>query len=164
LKVKGYIFDALIFLVLLMVIHVLHVLLFKPTVTLYAALFDCIIASLSTAIFARRDKRLTATRKLFFVVLLQAGIILAILGPTVIDRSLSLYLLTKISESGGKVELAGFNELFISGYIEDFDVIEVRLTEQLKSGTLIVVEDHIQLTKIGRAVVYLASIYNNLKR
>jgi hypothetical protein len=80
------------------------------------------------------------------------GFILAISIPTVIDRSLSFYILEKLQQRGGSIQLAKFDYIFTVEYMREHRLVDVRLTEQEKSGTLVVNEGCVILTEKGDKV------------
>ena len=78
------------------------------------------------------------------------------------QRSLSLYLLHKISAQGG---VATKNEMIYAisvQYPAEMDVYQQRLTEQIVSGNIILEVNEIKLTNSGRAVLWISKIINRL--
>jgi hypothetical protein len=145
-----------LFVGLLLCIYYIHISFFKVNVVLYSALLDGLIASAIGAAFLLcmgyfRD--LIAFEKLQLAVIwLLASYIFAISIPTVIDRSLSLYLLEKIQQRGGGVRLDRFEDVFTKEYVKEDQLIAVRLTEQLQSGTITVQNGCVKLTARGQAL------------
>jgi hypothetical protein len=74
-------------------------------------------------------------RAQLLVIMLLAGYALAISVPTVIDRSLSFYILEKLQQRGGGIRYAAFEQVFTQEYLKEHRLVDVRLTEQLESGT-----------------------------
>ncbi|WP_216074005.1 hypothetical protein, partial [Acinetobacter baumannii] len=66
---------------------------------------------------------------------LLGGYVFAISVPTVIDRSLSFYILEKLQQRGGGIREDAFRQVFTEEYVREHHLVEVRLTEQLQSGT-----------------------------
>jgi hypothetical protein len=77
------------------------------------------------------------------------GYIIAISLPTVIDRSLSFYILEKLQQRGGGIQLAKFPYIFTVEYMREHKLVDIRLTEQSKSGTIVIDGDCVRLTEKG---------------
>jgi hypothetical protein len=77
------------------------------------------------------------------------GYAVAISGPTVIDRSLSFYLLEKLQQRGGGIQQNRFAEIFTGEYMREHRLVDIRLTEQLQSGTIEIVDGCVLLTSKG---------------
>jgi hypothetical protein len=69
--------------------------------------------------------------------------------PTVIDRSLSFYILEKLQQRGGGILQSRFAEVFTQEYLKEDRLVDVRLTEQLQSGTIRIENGCVQLTPKG---------------
>jgi len=127
-------------------------------VVLYSAIFDSTLASIITIIILWNRsyfKLFTRFEKLqIFLIYLLIGYSLSISIPTIIDRSVSIYLIEKIKSNGGSVKKSALKEL-VKDYITELQVIEVRLTEQLKSGNIIIENECVKLTKRGKIVSWL---------
>jgi hypothetical protein len=80
---------------------------------------------------------------------LLAGYAFAISVPTVIDRSLSFYILEKIQQRGGGIKLDSFEQVFTQEYVKEHRLVDVRLTEQLESGTIQINNGCVKLTEKG---------------
>ena len=93
------------------------------------------------------------------VIYLLIGYALAISVPTVIDRSLSFYILEKIQDRGGGIKKSKFNEIFSKEYLLEHQLIKVRLTEQLESGTIIIENDCVKITKLGQAMAFFSHYF-----
>lgn len=126
---------------------------FKVDVVFYSAIWTavfsliiqtCIINMLSVFMtFSRFEK----FQHLIGCALL--GYVLAISVPTVIDRSLSFYILEKLQQRGGGIQLAKFNYIFTVEYMREHRLVDIRLTEQIKSGTLLIDNGCVKLTHKG---------------
>ena len=77
------------------------------------------------------------------------GYAVAISVPTVIDRSLSFYILEKLQQRGGGIQLSKFNYIFTEEYMREHRLVDIRLTEQVASGTIVVDGDCVKLTAKG---------------
>jgi len=86
------------------------------------------------------------------VIRLLAGHALAISVPTVIDRSMSLYILEKIQQRGGGIKLDRFAAALTKEYMAGHRLVDVRFTEQAESGTLEIVSGCVELTVKGKAL------------
>lgn len=95
--------------------------------------------------------RLNSFEKLqHFITCLLLGYILAISIPTVIDRSLSFYILEKLQQRGGGIQLSKFEQIFTGEYMREHRLVDIRLTEQSESGTIRIEGDCVRLTEKGR--------------
>jgi len=65
-------------------------------------------------------------------IFLLVGYSIAISIPTVIDRSLSFYILEKINQRGGGIQLERFEEVFTREYVKEHRLEDVRITKQLE--------------------------------
>jgi hypothetical protein len=95
---------------------------------------------------------------LFFILLL-IGYSFSISLPTVIDRSLSFYFLEKIKQHDGAINRNAMNEIFINDYMIEYKLVEMRLTEQLSSGTIEILDGCIVLTERGYLVTKFSSFF-----
>ena len=83
------------------------------------------------------------------VIWLLLGYAFAISVPTVIDRSLSFYLLEKLQQRGGGIRQDRFQDVFVKEYMVEHRLVDVRLTEQLESGTIRIQNGCVRLTPRG---------------
>ena len=95
------------------------------------------------------------------VIWLIAGYALAISVPTVIDRSLSFYILEKIQQRGGGIRQDSFEQVFTREYVREHHLVDVRLTEQLESGTIVIENGCVLLTPKG---VFIAGFSRNFRQ
>jgi len=151
--IKG-VFICLIFVFILFPIYLVHVKFFHVDVVFYSALYDALIATGMTCLvlcFAPYFKVFNSFEKLLLIlVLLLGGYAFAISIPTVIDRSLSFYILEKLEQRGGGVKQSALEDIFTQEYVKEYRLIDVRLTEQVESGTIEIVNDCVKLTRKGR--------------
>ena len=147
---------SLLFLVVLSVVYIVHVNYLKVNVVFYAALQDVFISVviMSILIFSvLKIKSLNIFEKeLLVIVWGLTGYCLAISVPTVIDRSLSFYILEKISQRGGGIRLENFEDVFVKEYLHEHRLVDVRLTEQQQSGTIIINDGCVNLTEKGQLI------------
>ncbi len=87
------------------------------------------------------------------------GYILAISVPTVIDRSLSFYILEKLQQRGGEIKLNQFEKVFTQEYLQEYRLVDVRLTEQLESGTIRIKNGTVKLTEKGDNIASFGQMF-----
>ncbi len=144
---------SLFFVALLLCSYWVHITFFRVNVVLYSAIVDSALATVVAAalLFGWRYFRifnLFEKLQMAFIWLL-AGCIFAISIPTVIDRSLSFYILEKIQQRGGGIQLDKFEEVFTKEYVKEHRLVDVRLTEQQELGTIIIENGCVKLTDRG---------------
>jgi hypothetical protein len=141
---------------LLLAIYVLHVRYVPVNVVFYSAILDAVIATFLAA-------TLVATIRWFKVftrfetlqlccIWLLLGYSFAISVPTVIDRSLSFYILEKLQQRGGGIKLDAFDQVFTQEYVKEHRLVDVRLTEQQQSGTVEIKDGCVKLTAWGQTI------------
>jgi hypothetical protein len=144
---------SLLFLVLLFGIYWFHVRYVRVDVVFYAAIADVFTAAILAALilFGLRyfDLYTGFEKALLVVIWLLAGYSLAISVPTVIDRSLSFYILEKLQQRGGGIRQERFEDVFTKEYVKEHRLVDVRLTEQLESGTIRIEAGCVTLTAKG---------------
>lgn len=133
-------------------------------VVLYDTVLDVVIAVVVTAaIYLGLLRRLlpltTPEFVLTLVVVALSGLLYAISVPTVIDRSLSIYILEKIDQRGGGIREAAFEQVFKDEYMKEHRLVDIRLTEQINSGTIVIRGGCVSLTGRGRRIVGLTRFY-----
>jgi len=154
---------TIIFFLSLGIIHYIHMAYFKVNVVFYASIGDAAIAaSLAGAalFFLVYFKSLGSLEKLQLVIIwLLAGYAFAISIPTVIDRSLSFYILEKLQQRGGGIWQEKMQDVFVAEYLVEHRLIDVRLTEQLASGTIVIKDGCVKLTPKGEKVASFGRFY-----
>lgn len=154
---------TLIFVTTLAAVHYLHVRFFNVEVVLYAAIFDAVIATaLAAGIVVWLDyfsvlERFEKTQ--LVVIWLLLGYAFAISVPAVVDRSLSLYILEKLQQRGGAISLDGMPSVFVEEYLPEHRLVDVRMTEQMQSGTIVIENGCVKLTPRGRLVASFGRFY-----
>jgi len=152
-----------IFLFQLLVIYWFHVTYFEVNVVLYSAIADSLIASFNTVILLviwKKSKIFSFFEKLQLAIIwLLVGYILAISVPTLIDRSLSFYILEKIQQRGGGIQLGKFEEVFVTEYVKEHRLVDVRLTEQQQSGTIKIENGCVKLTNRGELLATFSRVF-----
>jgi 4-amino-4-deoxy-L-arabinose transferase-like glycosyltransferase len=147
-----------------LIVNYIHFSQFTVHVILYACMVDLLIAGaiVLLAHIALRNRRWRThgiELGLAAVVAVLSIILYSVLGPTVIDRSLSLYIVEKVDQRGGAVAEAAIPALFVEEYMPEYRLVDVRLTEQLYSRTLRLDRDCLRLTPRGRALARAMRFY-----
>ena len=154
---------TLLFIALLATFYVLHVWYLPVPVVLYSAVTDAALAALVATIviiLLRRRLPLTGFEKVLLVSLwLVGGYAFAISIPTVLDRSLSFYILEKLQQRGGGIRADRLEDVFINEYMPEFRLIDVRLTEQVQSGTIEINNGCVRLTDRGDMLASLSRFF-----
>lgn len=140
----------------LLCIYIIHVSYFKVGVVFYSAILDAVIAAIITiglcfCINWFRVFNVFETIQ-FLCICLLLGYSFAISVPTVIDRSLSFYILEKLQQRGGGIKLEAFDQVFTQEYVKEHRLVDVRLTEQLQSGTVVIENGCVKLTPWGQTL------------
>lgn len=135
-------------------VYTVHVWFLPVNVIFYSAIADGVVAALIVApllwLFGAKLKFTGLERVLLLTLWLLAGYAFAISGPTVLDRSLSFYILEKLQQRGGGIRLDAIPQLFVKEYMPEFRLVDVRLTEQQQSGTIEIVDGCVRLTERGQ--------------
>lgn len=156
MKFLKFLTLMLVFAVALAVIYVIHSWYFKVNVVFYSAIADGVLAAVVTLIVAstfKWFKTFNGFEKLqTFLICLLLGYGFAISVPTVIDRSLSMYILEKLQQRGGGIQLAAFEGVLKEEYTKEHRLADIRLTEQVQSGTIVIEKGCVKLTEWGQFV------------
>lgn len=147
------IISSIIYVAILIVTYYIHVNFVRVDVIFYAAILDSVIASIITCLlfwFLPVARLLSNLEKVLLVsIWLISGYSFAISVPTVVDRSLSFYILEKLEQRGGGIQQDRFEEVFVKEYMVEHRLVDVRLTEQLQSGTIDIQNGCVLLTEKG---------------
>jgi len=84
---------------------------------------------------------------------------IAISVPTVIDRSLSFYILEKLQQRGDGIMIDSFEDVFTKEYTKEHRLVDVRLTEQQASGTIIIQDGCVKLTQRGKRLANFSRFF-----
>ena len=165
MKITRALIASAAFLIILLIVYYVHVNYFKVDVVLYAAIADGVLASFIAGValvWLKLFRPLGSFEKFQLIVIwLLAGYALAISVPTVIDRSLSFYILEKIQQRGGGIRQDSFEQVFTREYVREHHLVDVRLTEQLESGTIVIENGCVLLTPKG---VFIAGFSRNFRQ
>jgi hypothetical protein len=156
-KLIAFLASTSIFIIVLFGTYWVHVTYFPVDVVFYATVFDALLATgISVAIlhFWMAFRGFNEFEKLLIaVVWLLGGYAFAISVPTVIDRSLSFYILEKLDQRGGGIREDQMERVFVEEYVKEHQLVAVRLTEQLESGTVEIKDGCVLLTPQGERIV-----------
>jgi len=165
MKFTYTIIATIIFLVTLSIIYYAHITFFNVNVVFYASIADGVLAaSIMGAIlfFSKWFGVFTRLEKIqLLIIWLLVAYSFAISLPTVIDRSLSFYILEKLDQRGGGIRFDAFNDIFTKEYVKEHRLVDVRLTEQMESGTIVVEGDCVKLTKKGSKIVRFSMMFRH---
>ncbi|MCU1026135.1 hypothetical protein [Stenotrophomonas maltophilia] len=151
-----------VYVVVLLAVYVIHMRYFAVDVVFYAAIGDAFIALVITGLLLLLPcfRALSGLEKsLLCIIWLLGGYSFAISVPTVIDRSLSFYILEKLEQRGGGIRQSAFQDVFTKEYMVEHRLVDVRLTEQESSGTVEIVNGCVRLTKKGESIAALSRFY-----
>lgn len=153
MKIVRALAASLLFVLLLLATYYLHIRFFTVNVVFYAAIADGLIAAVLTGLVMSPSRHFNGFEKLQMVVIwMLCGYAFAISVPTVIDRSLSFYILEKLQQRGGGIQQSRFADVFTQEYLKEHRLVDVRLTEQLQSGTIVIENGCVKLTDKGRSL------------
>ena len=156
MKYLKFITATAMYTLLLLAIYVLHVRYVPVNVVFYSAILDAVLATILAATLiatVRWFKVFTRFEALqLCCIWLLLGYSFAISVPTVIDRSLSFYILEKLQQRGGGIKLDAFDQVFTQEYVKEHRLVDVRLTEQQQSGTVEIKDGCVKLTAWGQTI------------
>lgn len=152
-----------LFIGVLIVLHVVQMRTMKVDVVLYASIGGAVIAAFLCFAVLRFAGGLhslsTLEQAMLLCIWLLGGYAFAISIPTVLDRSLSFYILEKIQQRGGGVRRNAMERIFIDEYVREHRLVDVRLTEQVESGTVVVRDGCVMLTPRGQRLASFSRAY-----
>lgn len=156
LKIGRAAVASALYLLLLPLVYVVHARFFSVDVVLYSALTDVLLATGLCSLLLWRlawFSPLGLLEKLQLVAIwFLVGYALAISVPTVLDRSLSFYLLEKLQQRGGGIRQEALAGIIADEFMQEHRLVDARLTEQLASGTIAIVDGCVVLTSKGRSI------------
>lgn len=165
MKIIKYVIANILFVTLLLITYVVHVTFFKVNVVFYSSILDGILAALlaltTVSIIKWLDiyshfEKLQLVLSWFLL-----GYAFAISVPTVIDRSLSFYTLEKLQQRGGGIQLSAFEDVYSKEYMKEHRLVDVRLTEQEQSGTIVIQNGCVKLTPWGNTLATGSRFFRN---
>ncbi len=148
-KFLHYLLASLLILVIFLIIHVLHFRLLKPEIVLKACVIDVILSCLSGfIIYAFLLKNDLFVSFSAMVTMLLGLALYAVLVPTMVDRSLSVYMLVYLQESAqGFLSKEDLKKMLIND-----SILDKRIQEHLRAGAIEIDGDKIKITEKGRIV------------
>ena len=154
---------SLIFVLMLFIIYFIHVRFIRVDVLFYAAIVDALLAAGLSAmiIYLIKFFKILGLYEKFLLICIWilAGYAFAISVPTVLDRSLSFYILEKLQQRGGGIQMAYMPDVFIQEYMKEHRLVDVRLTEQVQSGTIEIVDGCVKLTPKGEKIARVSRFF-----
>lgn len=150
------------FILLLIIIYIIYINQFNVNVLLYSSIFCVLISSIIAAIFlfSIKVRNIIFFEKILILIICTlTGYSLVLSLPTVIDRSLSFYILEKLDQRGGGIKLDKMDIVFTKEYLKEHRLIDIRLTEQLKTKTVIIDNNCLRLTSKGKKIVSFSTIF-----
>ena len=163
MKYRCLLILSMIYVAIMLVTYWVHVSFFQVNVVFYSAIVDTVIASLVMFIFITFNRSIKIFNKFekfqILIIWLVVGYAFAISVPTVIDRSLSFYTLEKLQQRGGGIVLSAFERMYANEYMKEHRLVDVRLTEQIESGTIIIKNGCVKLTSRGNSIATISRYF-----
>ena len=132
-------------------------------VVLFSAVLDGLLAAGATCLILFTSRYFSpvqfSEKILLSVIFLLTGYTLALSIPAVIDRSLSVYILEKLQQRGGGILLNRMPEVFTQEYMKEHHLVDIRMTEQMEAGTVVVRDGCVQLTPWGNSMATASRFY-----
>jgi hypothetical protein len=154
---------TVIYVIVLLITYYVHIAYFTVNVVLYAAVIDAFIAlglTVGLMLLTRLWAPLSGLEKSqLLLIWLLGGYGFAISVPTVMDRSLSFYILEKLQQRGGGIELSRMPDVFIDEYMTEYRLVDIRLTEQEESGTIVIEDGCVKLTPKGERLASFGQFF-----
>jgi hypothetical protein len=148
-----YAVATIFFVISFIILYWIQINYLKVNVVLYSNFSIVLISSILTAALVYWYKKFQIfngfEKNLMIFTFFLGGCLFAISVPTVIDRSLSFYILEKLQQRGGGIRLESFADVFKEEYLKEHRLVDVRLTEQTESGTIVIRNGCVLLTDKG---------------
>lgn len=152
------------YIVILLATYYINIRFFRVNVVGFTALVDAVIAAVIAGALLFLLKWFRAMEKferiLLVVIYLLGGFGFAVAIPTVIDRSLSLYILQKLDQRGGGIKEDQIGWVFVNEYVPEDRLVDVRLTEATQSGTVVIKNGCVILTDKGRMLAEFSTWFH----
>ena len=140
---------AILFLFIFGTIHYIHFRFMLVNVVLFSAVLDGLLATAVTCLILFTSR--------YFSPVQSSEKVLSI--PAVIDRSLSFYILEKLQQRGGGILMDRMPEVFTQEYMKEHHLVDIRMTEQMEAGTVVVRDGCVQLTPWGNSMATASRFY-----
>lgn len=155
-------FGGLAFIVLVfLIINYIHFQYFPVSVILYDSVIDIVLSVIIFLVWSVLGKNVWRWSERLVIAMLGSSLALniAIMVPTVIDRSLSIYILEKLNKRGGEISFKAWDALLKEEFFDEYKIVDIRMTEQINSGTVVVVDGCVKLTSKGHLIAEISSFY-----
>lgn len=163
MKTGKFVAASALFLVLACLIYWVHMAFFRVNVVFYSAILDGFLAAAITGAMVWRLRSFAVfgpfEKFQMLLIWLLIGYALAVSVPTILDRSLSFYILEKLQQRGGAIQESRFAEVFTQEYVKEHRLVDVRLTEQLESGTIRIENGCVHLTPKGNELAAFSRFF-----
>lgn len=162
MKIRNFVLANLVFAFVLLAAYLVHVNFLDVNVVFYAAIGDGVLAAVAAfaLLWLPFGKSFNPFEKIqMLLIWLLLGYAFAISVPTVIDRSLSFYILEKLAQRGGGIRRDAMKDVFTQEYLKEHRLVDVRLTEQLESGTIVIENGCVKLTDKGLRLSEISRYY-----
>lgn len=160
-RLKTYLILLIVAVFLFLGIHWFHGRVLGMTVILYGSVLDAALAILGTALlfhFMRFRRSWDLEPIFFFSSLFLALVIYCIMVPTLVDRSLSVFVLETV-EQKKRIDESKLEGVILSRYLKEMDVTNQRIQEQLASGTIVRRGNEYVLSPWGHTIVEITRFY-----
>lgn len=162
-KFLNTILASVIFVIILFFSYFIHVTFLRVDVVFYSAILDALLAASLSAVIIYLVKFFGALglyeKFLLICIWVLAAYAFAISVPTVLDRSLSFYILEKLQQRGGGIQMARMSDVFTNEYMKEHRLVDVRLTEQAQSGTIEIKDGCVKLTPKGERIASMSRFF-----
>ena len=165
-KMNTFCAGLFIYIVLMLFCCLVSVRFLMFSVTLYGSMFGSFVAALISLLILGKLKFFrifnSFEKYLIISIFLLVGYSYSITVPTIIDRSLTIYMLGELKNSPGGITKARLEHDLTDSYIRDYQLIPTRILEQIVSGTITVDNNCIKLTRTGKFIAEISQYYKNL--
>ena len=155
--------TIILYILLLIPIYMAYINFVKVDVVLYSSIFCSLITLVLLTlllIIIKKFKIFSFFEKLLIINICGLiGYSFAISFPTVIDRSLSFYILEKLNQRGGGIKIDKIKLVFTKEYLLEHKLIDIRITEQLQTNTIKIENDCLKLTTKGQRLVKFSRFF-----
>lgn len=124
-------------------------------VVFYNSILATIIFTSLYAFYKYKTSVLNKNILNIIIIIFLSGFIWSITVPTIVDRSLSIFLLRSVEKNNNSGIKLSTLEKNIIHYINEYKVLDVRINEQLKSGNIKVINEKIYISNQGKLLLNL---------
>lgn len=161
-KINLFFKFFIIYSITFLIVNLIHMYFIEVNVLFYAVILDSIIAlTISLLIFNNIYNNFFNNFEKIIIILLMLiyGYAFSISVPTVIDRSLSFYIIEKLEQRGGGIKYKYMENVFKDEYIKEHKLVDIRITEQINSGTIKIENECVKLTPKGASIARVSRFY-----